>query len=237
MVGCAGQVGSSTYENMDSFSSFDGHALFRGIVFGNGPAANLIPEIRDNYRLDMIITDPHERDLVLEFYARLEQMIDAQDPTFFDNFTKVMHSNDRVAIDAELQKAASMAWTAYTQSPEFTKAVERYPELANGPDGAAQVANEIGTQQAPTAARTTKTPGGKVGPVEANPQTGGFGIACAAYFAVVVHNTVAITAAAAVVVVLKFWVRQTVETAANDRLLRERIVNSIATRLSKRAVI
>lgn len=85
--------------------SADAETLFRGIVLGSGPIADSIPEIRDNFRVDLLATNSLSLAQLNDLHNRIVAEVKAIDPNFLDGFKAAMNSGDPVQIDAKLDEA------------------------------------------------------------------------------------------------------------------------------------
>ena len=87
-------------------SHFDGVTVFRGIYFGNGPVARLLPEIWDAPSVRHIrpaLTSPKTLAVEAQLIHRLQQ----RDPRFFDRFASQLQSGNPVMVSAGLHEANS----------------------------------------------------------------------------------------------------------------------------------
>lgn len=87
-------------------SDFMGKDIFRGIMFGQGPVADYIPEIRDHYKLDYYIHDESQRETIVQITDRIIRLIVEKDPNYFEEFKYNMESSDHLMIN----DALNVAW-------------------------------------------------------------------------------------------------------------------------------
>lgn len=96
-----------------------GEVIFRGLFFGNGPVANMFPEIWGSPQLATYASRLNDPD-VLALEDRLIERLRADNPGFFVNFAQEMRSGDQLRIQdamrygAERLKFAVMAETGIT---------------------------------------------------------------------------------------------------------------------------
>ena len=98
-------AGSSTGIAQRSAASprLDGETIFRGLVFGQGPAAQLFPELANTP-----VATPEQAAAINTIVAEMRTL----DPTFFDRFGRAMHSGSRVRVRAALEETNSLGQQA-----------------------------------------------------------------------------------------------------------------------------
>lgn len=120
-----------------------GEAIYRGIVFGDGPVADLVPVIRAHGRLADRLKDDKKLHEVRKLEDRLVQAIQKTDPAFFAQFARDMRSGNPQVVDLALRRAGEVSLRAGSGLPEVEKVRElkksdpkKYAELrealANG---------------------------------------------------------------------------------------------------------
>lgn len=87
--------------------SYDGETLYRGLIQGRGPVAELIPEVRDNFVLDDYVSG-EALDTLLVVHDRIVETIHMIEPEFFDGLKAAMESGDHLRIQAKIREAESV---------------------------------------------------------------------------------------------------------------------------------
>lgn len=85
----------------------DAETLFRGVMFGQGPIADSIPEIRDNLKVDLLATSGMPATQIVDLQNRLLARIKLNDSGFLARFKSAMNSGDQVEISMMLEEAGS----------------------------------------------------------------------------------------------------------------------------------
>jgi len=101
-----------------------GEDLYRGIIFADGPVADLLPEIRDQIRPSLDRGNPRLQRAVALFQDQLIDALARRDPAFFTTFEGAMRSGDRLRIREALHGAARLTVETLRESPAV-KAVGR----------------------------------------------------------------------------------------------------------------
>lgn len=101
---------------------YDGEAIFRGLVFGQGPVAKLFPELANTP-----VATPQQAAAIDMIVGEMRTL----DQGFFDRFGREMQSGSRVRIRAAIDEANTLGERAVTVLNG-----KRDPGLAQG-DGAA----------------------------------------------------------------------------------------------------
>jgi len=88
-------------------NQFDGVTVFRGVLLGSGPVADLLPEIWDGelgqYR--KFLSNPDETTAALQ--ERIISEIGNRDSTFFERFGNEIQSGDHLRIQRALNEGGS----------------------------------------------------------------------------------------------------------------------------------
>lgn len=93
---------------------YNGETIFRGLIFGIGPVARLVPEIWDTNMLSAI-SAPEMKEKWAEVTDRVVTGIRTRDAGFFDRFAEQMQSGDQVTIDQGFREAAGLITEVATQ--------------------------------------------------------------------------------------------------------------------------
>lgn len=196
--------------------AFSGQELYRGVLLGYGPVATRIPEVRNQLALALFVPNDTLRRAVIRAYEGIMREIARSDPRFFPTFQQELHSGDPVRIEQAMQRAASVTQQTVVRMQAYRRPLARVGQRQDKLDTAySRLTDSLAIDDLRTISETA----GFLffGPTVA---------AAAIVLFVVVHNQVAITAAVAVVIAVKFWIGA---NPAQSRLLRERIVASVAT--------
>lgn len=104
--GCAGYTTSRP--------SYDGETLFRGLIFGVGPAASEFPEIWD--RAETRCSDPFRTSSgAVRIQETVMARVRVDDPQFFQTFGSQMRSGDHLRVRAALEQASSLTRSAVSR--------------------------------------------------------------------------------------------------------------------------
>ena len=98
-----------------------GEDIYRGVVFADGPVADMVPVIRDHARLSDRIKDAKQLQDVRKVQDRLIRAIQKSDPGFFDTFARDMRSGNPQAVDRALRSASAVSLRAAAAQPEVEK--------------------------------------------------------------------------------------------------------------------
>jgi SdpC family antimicrobial peptide len=86
-----------------SHSNYTGEQLFKGLIFMDGPVANLIPELRDRMEIKSLVAlNKDQLDQEKKMENLIVKQIRANNPAYFDGFRKAMTSGDQQLINATL---------------------------------------------------------------------------------------------------------------------------------------
>lgn len=127
LAGCSDSVVESTDTEAES-PKVTGEALFRGIMMGEGQVANDVPQVRDLYALDQVVTDKTARTAMSEFNDELIGAIKKNHPGYFGEFRKALTSGDQLKVRAELRNANQILMSSLHDIPEVKQAAERISE-------------------------------------------------------------------------------------------------------------
>ncbi|TCP61546.1 sporulation delaying protein family toxin [Baia soyae] len=98
-------IGTSVYAkgNTAGFSKYDGETIYRGIAFGQGPVAELFPEIWTKEVLAKANTEESKKavDLIMKEFK-------AKDSNFFKELESSIYARDLTEVDTTLQKGANL---------------------------------------------------------------------------------------------------------------------------------
>ncbi|WP_010496580.1 hypothetical protein [Paenibacillus elgii] len=84
-------------------TQYDGETLYRGIVFGQGPVAQLLPEYFNKQALEQASSEDAKK--TVDFII---QKMKSMNPDYFDEFSKAVYSGNRLAIDRQLAVGGEM---------------------------------------------------------------------------------------------------------------------------------
>lgn len=87
---------------------YSGEELYRGLVLAHGPVADLIPEIRDHYRVTNFVQDDDDLKMIEAAQDRIIGAIHDNHPTFFVDFADMVQSGDHLKIHQALEWASEV---------------------------------------------------------------------------------------------------------------------------------
>lgn len=90
-------------------AAYDGEALFRGLLLGEGPVAEQFPE------LVLVEVTADRAAAQSEVSDRIVDAIRATDASFFDSFGDAVTSGDRIRVDQAVQSANDILETVFTE--------------------------------------------------------------------------------------------------------------------------
>jgi len=96
---------------------FSGEELFRGLLLMDGPASDLIPEIRDQIRPPLDKRNPRLARAVALFQDQLLDALNLRDPSFFGAFAESVRSGDHLRIQTALIEAARVTAAVLRENP------------------------------------------------------------------------------------------------------------------------
>lgn len=93
---------------------YDGETVFRGLYFGEGPVAEMFPELwkQERYvatKKQLTSDDEHK---LAELQNKLIARIREQDKSFFDHFGETMQSGDHLAIQKLMEQTGKLIYAA-----------------------------------------------------------------------------------------------------------------------------
>lgn len=89
-----------------SAGSYDGETLFRGVMLGQGPVADSIPEIAANFKASNLVTASMSATTLSSVQNRLVTQVNTLDPNFMGTFKSAMNSGDPYLIETYVDSAA-----------------------------------------------------------------------------------------------------------------------------------
>ena len=104
-------------------SSFSTEDLLRGLVFGDGPVAEQLPTIQENYSIETVIQDPESLGILREFINLTVDEITSSHADFAEGFRSDVLSGDHLKIRQALEDAALLASEIMVENPEFKAAM------------------------------------------------------------------------------------------------------------------
>jgi len=115
-IGCAapsaGELDIAAVQSSEQalrLSDFNTRELITGVVLMDGPAAALIPTIRDNWALTLRVTDTQQLEAHREFASRVLDELLAKHQEQTQAFRAGVLSGDRVRIQKSIQDIATLA--------------------------------------------------------------------------------------------------------------------------------
>lgn len=221
---------TKSLNSVASVNDYTGEELFKAVIFANGEFASAIPTYADlvNEQRKFSIDDQQELD------KKMEEMIisiQKEDPNFFDNFKTKIVSHDHLQID-EAFKIASIEISERMEIliPGFSKVEPLIQQ--DVADGNFETAGNLD----PTKIQDKSDEYAKLlqdnNVVSAAPCS--WAVACVAYFALAVHNTVGATVNIAAAINVYVWKAYKFWGAADPysmqtHLQYETLVNEIAS--------
>jgi SdpC family antimicrobial peptide len=116
--GTSGEPPSGNVEvQATNVSSLSGEQLYRGIILADGPVADLLPEIRDNVKLDNFITDKEQLATISKANDQVVDQVRKVRPDFFDSFKKDIQSGDHLLIRRGMQDALTLTQAVVSKLP------------------------------------------------------------------------------------------------------------------------
>jgi SdpC family antimicrobial peptide len=109
-------------------TSYSGEDLYKGLLFGDGPVANLIPAVRNNWKLDIIVQGQEDVNRVRKFQGEVIKVIKRLKPDFFSQFKTAIYSRNATKITKALADGSKIAGDAIAKFPEYKIARDRLAE-------------------------------------------------------------------------------------------------------------
>ncbi|ADO68491.1 sporulation delaying protein family toxin [Stigmatella aurantiaca] len=139
-VGCGGPMdsGGDSPSSVARRQAFTGSELYKGMVFGVGPAAAQFEELWQRPEIKAHLERPgivDQRELAA---AQLIAKMSEQDPTFFDRFSRDLRSGNHLTIDQLLTETKEKTQAAIA-------ALSKEARLPDELDAKAVVSPELGT--------------------------------------------------------------------------------------------
>lgn len=97
---------------------YSGEELYRGLVLAHGPVADLIPEIRDHYRVTNFVKDADDLKMIETAQDRIIDAIRDNHPTFFVDFADMVQSGDHLKIHQALSWASEVTMDSVSSLEE-----------------------------------------------------------------------------------------------------------------------
>jgi SdpC family antimicrobial peptide len=137
-------LNENTFSSHAASASLSGQQLYRGLILAHGPVADLIPEIRDNYRLRNFVSEPDDLAMIEAVQNRVIQGIDRLDPSFFAAFRTMIRSGDHKVIDWALKQAGDITIQAVRNIPEVASLRQ---QMRNDPSRRDALLSEIRSEE------------------------------------------------------------------------------------------
>lgn len=106
-TGCA-MDSRSPVEVVAANPALSGEQIFRGIFFGQGPAAALLPEVWQGKSVEDRAQTPERAAQVRTLQNEIVTRIAQKNPAFFNQFGATVRSGDHLAVERALQEAATL---------------------------------------------------------------------------------------------------------------------------------
>jgi len=106
LVACTESAGPP--QSGSNAPTFDGPTLYRGLILGDGPAADFLSRQARTPRLADIVKDPSQLARVTALQTRLIAAIDRINPGFLDEFAEAMTSGSHHRIQAMYDRAGEI---------------------------------------------------------------------------------------------------------------------------------
>jgi cannibalism toxin, SdpC family len=98
-------------------SALTGEQLYRGIILAEGPVADLLPELRDNMKMENFISDKGQLAEISKANDQVIETMKKLSPGFFDTFKKDIQSGDHLRIRGALESALKVTQAALSTMP------------------------------------------------------------------------------------------------------------------------
>jgi SdpC family antimicrobial peptide len=117
-TGCTADTRSPT-EAVARQAALSGEDMFRGVFFGQGPAAALLPELWKGKSIEDRAQTAERAAQVRALQEELVARIAEKDPAFFGQFASTVRSGSHVAVERALQQAATLLRGELLASPTY----------------------------------------------------------------------------------------------------------------------
>lgn len=118
LTGCAMDSRSPT-EVVAAAPALSGEQIFRGVFFGQGPAAALLPELWKGKSVEERAQTPERVARVRALQNEVVAQIADKDPAFFERFGATVRAGNHVAVERALQDAARLLRDELLASPTY----------------------------------------------------------------------------------------------------------------------
>lgn len=118
VTGCTADTRSPTAA-VAPHAALSGQEMFRGVFFGQGPAAGLLPELWKGRSIEDRAETAERAAQVRALQEEVISSIAEKDPTFFGQFATTVRSGSHVAVERALQQAATMLRDELLSSPIY----------------------------------------------------------------------------------------------------------------------
>jgi SdpC family antimicrobial peptide len=125
LMGCSGEMEApaplpAAHSSAVPGARFSGEAIVRGLFFGEGQAAKMIPEIWEGRSAVERASTVEQASRIKRAEERVLASMRVTDPGLV-NFSQTMQSGDHLAIDATLRQAADQVLAAVRADPALSK--------------------------------------------------------------------------------------------------------------------
>lgn len=232
--------------------NYDGRTLFKGIMLGQGPVADIIPEIKQILKVDLLISNEERLEKVNKYTDVLLDLIAIYDPNCFNEFKLLITSGDQLKIQEAIGKGGRAILKALRGLPTERNKIK---QILNNPKKLDELALKHNIDPNANRANLQKASKEIMMLLENEPVDDGGDemlppplvyttywfvyIAVASEVGVVVN--VAVVQAAALVISIEFYIAvhqdkylyQGIDSGDQPRLLQEQIINRIAISLKQ----
>ncbi|MBX2898012.1 MAG: hypothetical protein KF775_00080 [Cyclobacteriaceae bacterium] len=115
---------------------FTGKELLSAILFADGPALEIMPEIKNSVNIAMFLGHDDELEQVRELYGSILDKLEEREPGFFENFKNKIESRNHVIIEATIKiyaaRVSMVLKNEYADSYEFKQVLnnrDRFMEI------------------------------------------------------------------------------------------------------------
>ncbi|MBK7869503.1 MAG: hypothetical protein IPJ74_01885 [Saprospiraceae bacterium] len=121
-------TGILTINGVHTASDFTGEEMFLGTFFTSNEFANLIPSLQGGYTTYNQLPET-DREKFSERLAEMTELINSQEPNFFNEFKAGILSGDQNTIQRVMGRAGNHAYNNFsTVFPELTPVIEQIKE-------------------------------------------------------------------------------------------------------------